>query len=108
MKIFMYMAAGRPILAPLLPEVQEVLRDGSNAVLVPPDRPHAAATALLDLLSRPSRATAIANRALADAQGYTWQARAARLSVFLRERLRLYFGLAGASSAPARFHPPAR
>jgi glycosyltransferase involved in cell wall biosynthesis len=104
MKIFMYMAAGRPILAPLLPEVQEVLRDGSNAVLVPPSQPHAAAAALLDLLARPSHAAAIADRALADAQGYTWQARATRLSVFLRERLQVYSGLPDASRAPARFH----
>ena len=37
LKIFEAMANGRPILASDLPAVREVLRDGHNALLAPPD-----------------------------------------------------------------------
>ncbi len=37
LKLFEYLAAGRPIVASDLPALREVLRDGANAWLVPPD-----------------------------------------------------------------------
>ena len=37
MKVFSYLAAGRPVLAPDLPDNREVLTDGENARLVPAD-----------------------------------------------------------------------
>ena len=43
LKLFSYLAAGRPILAPVAPDTAELLRDGENAVLVPPGAPDAAA-----------------------------------------------------------------
>ncbi len=87
MKTFQYLAAGRAILAPDLPDLREVLRDGANAVLVPPDAPDAAAAALRALLGDAPRRERLAAGALEDARRYTWDARAGRIAAFLRRRL---------------------
>jgi glycosyltransferase involved in cell wall biosynthesis len=92
MKLFNYMAAGRPILAPDLPDVREVLRDGSNAILVPPDDPEKAVGALRLLLTDPARGASLAERAREDARAYTWEARAGRLAAFIRQRYRAWQG----------------
>jgi len=49
-KLFSYLAAGRPILAPEAPDTAELLADGGNALLVPPGEPETAARALDRLL----------------------------------------------------------
>lgn len=87
MKLFLYLAARRPILAPATEDVREVLTDGINAVLVPPGNVDAATTALRALLSDPNRAAAIADAAARSAEHLTWDARAEKLDTFLRERL---------------------
>jgi glycosyltransferase involved in cell wall biosynthesis len=87
MKTFTYMGCGRPILAPDLPDVREVLVDDRNSVLVRPDRPREAADALRGLFRNPDRASRLARQAQLDSDRYTWNARAADLAVFLRERL---------------------
>lgn len=79
MKIFSYLAAGRVILAPTLPDLAEVLEHGKNAWLVPPDDPDAAATALRHLLAEPELAAALGRGALESAAGLTWRARAQKL-----------------------------
>lgn len=87
MKIFAYMAAGRPILAPDLPDVREVLVDSQNAVLVQPDQPREAAAALTALLRDPARAGALGEEARRQSRACTWETRAEGLARFLRERL---------------------
>ncbi len=87
MKLFLYLAAGRPILAPATEDVRELLRDGDNAVLVPPGDVNAASHALKQLLNDPARMQAIAERALRDAERLTWDARAEKIEIFLHERL---------------------
>ncbi|MHB8991587.1 MAG: glycosyltransferase, partial [Chloroflexota bacterium] len=47
MKLFEYMAARRPIVASRLPSLQEVLRDGENALLVEPDDPESLAKGIV-------------------------------------------------------------
>ena len=56
LKLFAYLAAGRPILAPDAPDTAELLRDGDNALLVPPGRPELAAAALDRILGEPGLA----------------------------------------------------
>lgn len=51
LKIFEYMAAGKPIVASRIGQVAEILEDGKNALLVPPENPEALAAALLRLKS---------------------------------------------------------
>jgi len=87
LKLFAYFAAGRPILAPVAPDTAELLRDGENALLVPPDRPELAAAALDRILADPVLAARLAAGALASAGALTWDARGAKIAEFLEARL---------------------
>jgi glycosyltransferase involved in cell wall biosynthesis len=87
MKLFSYLAAGRPILAPVAPDTAELLRDSETACLVPPDRPEAAAEALDRLLGDPRLAGTLAANAASLASGLSWDDRAARIKAFLEARL---------------------
>jgi glycosyltransferase involved in cell wall biosynthesis len=87
MKLFSYLAAGRAILAPRTPDVEEVLQDGETALLVPPDDRNAAATALKGLLSDAALRHSLASRASASAQHFTWADRAKLIASFLLARL---------------------
>ena len=80
LKVFEYMAAGKPILASDIPALREILRDGDTALLLPPEEPEAWAAAARALLSDPDRAAALGARARAALLSeYTWDARAARI-----------------------------
>jgi glycosyltransferase involved in cell wall biosynthesis len=85
LKVFEYMAAGKPILASDIPALREILRDGETALLLPPGEPAAWAAALRGLLRDPGRGAALgaAARAAFLAE-YTWDARAARILARLR------------------------
>ena len=82
MKIYGYLAAGRPILAPRLPDVEEVLTDGETACLVSPHDLNEATADLVRLLASPALQDRLARNARAKAVEYTWEARAKRLLDF--------------------------
>ncbi len=86
-KTFSYLAAGRPILAPDLPDTAELLEEGRNALLVEPDDPKAAANALRGLFADPARWMKLAETARKDGAALTWDARAERFEAFLRRRM---------------------
>lgn len=88
MKLYAYLAAGRPILAPVAPDTAELLGDRDNALLVPPDDPAAAARALDRILQEPGLAERLGRSALATAAGLTWDKRAEKIETFLSPRLR--------------------
>ncbi|MEK9164705.1 MAG: glycosyltransferase family 4 protein [Chloroflexota bacterium] len=75
LKMFEYMAAGRPIVASDLPALREVLRE-DNALLVPPDDANALADGLRRLLADDSLASRLATQARRDVEAYTWDNRA--------------------------------
>lgn len=79
LKLFEYMAAGRPVVASGLATVREVLRDGENALLYPPDDAGALATAVARLLEDPGLATRLADQAARDVREYAWNRRAERI-----------------------------
>ena len=79
LKLFDYMAAGAPIVASDLPTVREVLSDGDNALLVPPEDPAALATAIRRLLVNGGLADRLRRTAFEQVRAYTWDARAARI-----------------------------
>ena len=79
MKIFSYLAAGRPILAGQLPDVAEVLLDGDNARLVTPDAPDEAAQALRALLTDAALCERLSQGALRSAAELTWENRGRRV-----------------------------
>jgi len=85
MKTFLYLAVGRPILAPRLPDLEEVLEDGRNAILVPPDDLDVAAKRLRSLLADRELQERIGANARQDSLKFTWEARACRLAEFLRQ-----------------------
>jgi glycosyltransferase involved in cell wall biosynthesis len=87
LKLFLYLAAGRALLAPQAPDTAELLQDGRNAALVPPGDLPATVAALTRLAAEPARREVLAAGALATAAGLTWDARAERIHRFLAERL---------------------
>jgi glycosyltransferase involved in cell wall biosynthesis len=79
LKLFDYMAAGTPIVASDLPTVREVLADGDNALLVPPEDPTSMAAAMRRLLVNPGLAERLRRTAYEQVQALTWNARADRI-----------------------------
>lgn len=87
MKTFTYMAAGRAIIAPDLPDVREVLVHEKNALLVEPDRLDVAQSALLRLQRDPQFAQEIGRNAKMDSISATWTSRAEKILRFVERRL---------------------
>jgi glycosyltransferase involved in cell wall biosynthesis len=81
-KLFEYMASGRPIVATSLPSVRELLRDGENAVLVPPDSEDALYGGISLVLRDRELAARISSGALSEVRGYTWEERVKKLLGF--------------------------
>jgi glycosyltransferase involved in cell wall biosynthesis len=88
LKLFEYMAAGKPIVASNLSAVREVVRDGDTACLVPPGDDRALASGLARVLDDPAFAGRIARAAFDAAADYTWARRAERLEAVLTEATR--------------------
>ena len=80
MKIFSYLAAGRPILGAATPDVEEVLTNARTAMLVPPGDTDAAAAALRTVLTNTTLAASLASAAAEHARQYTWDGRARRIT----------------------------
>lgn len=85
-KTFLYLAAGRAILAPSTPDLTEILENGRNAILVRPDDPRAALASLRRLLADPDLRERIAEEARTNGRGLTWDHRAERVLKFIRRR----------------------
>lgn len=79
LKLFEYLAMGRPIVASDLPSIREVLTHEDSALLVPPGDSRALAAAIARLAADPALARRLADRALALAPRFTWDARGERL-----------------------------
>jgi len=77
MKVFEYMASGRPIIISDLPVLREVLRPGIDALMIPPEDPKAMIEALERLRNNPALGARLAASAWERAQSeFTWEARA--------------------------------
>jgi glycosyltransferase involved in cell wall biosynthesis len=87
LKVFFYMAAGRPILAGDTPDVREVLRHGENAFLCRPDCLDSLVCGIKTLISDTALASRLAARARADSQALTWNARANKIAAIVASRL---------------------
>lgn len=82
LKLFEYMASGRPIVASEVPALQEVL-DRTTAVWFKPDDAKDLARAVDRLLSNPDIADCLAQRAKQRVRAYTWEKRAQKIREFL-------------------------
>ncbi len=67
-------ALGLPIVATAVGGVPEMVHDGVDALLTPPDDPAALAQAILRLLQEPVLAERLSQAAIANAQRFTWPA----------------------------------
>jgi glycosyltransferase involved in cell wall biosynthesis len=86
LKLFEYLAVGRPIVASHLPSLREVLTDGVNARLVAPDDPAALRQGILGLLRDKDLAARLAATAQLDGASHTFAARARKLLEFVAVR----------------------
>jgi len=76
LKIFEYMAAGKPIVASRIGQVAEILEDGKTALLVPPEKPEALASALMRLRNDEKLGDRLGRQARETVQKkHTWKAR---------------------------------
>lgn len=82
LKLFSYMAAGRPIVASDLPSIREIL-DESTAVLVKPDDPQALADGIKKVLNDPAFGERLAAAAKEKVKNYTWEKRAKKILEFI-------------------------
>jgi glycosyltransferase involved in cell wall biosynthesis len=83
LKLFEYLAAGRPIVASNLPALREVLTDNVNALLVSPGSADALGDACMRLATDPALASRLARQAFDDAAKYSWDVRATRIEAVL-------------------------
>ncbi len=87
MKLFHYLAAGRPIVAPSTADVTELLEHDVNAALVEPGDIDAAVRAVRRLLANAAFAKKLARGGLETAKGASWDARADRIQRFVTQRM---------------------
>ena len=84
LKLFEYMAAGRPIVASDLPAFREILRDGENALLVEAGNPQALVAGITRIKHDPALGARLARQAAEEVREYTWARRAERLEALFR------------------------
>ncbi len=86
LKIFDYMAAARPIVAPDQPNIREILTHGVNALLFPPNDSAAMWDAVHRLANDPALRTRLGQAARAELEGsdYTWAGNARRIAALPR------------------------
>ena len=78
-KLFEYMATGRPIVATKLPTIQEILTDKVDSVLVEPDSACELKRGIELLLDDEKFASAISTKAYRDVKKYTWEERVKKI-----------------------------
>ena len=87
LKTYLYLAAGRAILAPDTPDLREVLTHGQNAILVAPDDILKAAQAMRALMADPGKRGRLGEQARESSRELTWARRADDILSFVRARL---------------------
>jgi phosphatidyl-myo-inositol alpha-mannosyltransferase len=81
------MAVGKPVVCSDIGGYRDVVRDGTDGLLVPPRDPQALAEALAGLLDNPARLAAMGEAAAAAARRYAWEVVAAEVAEVYRTAL---------------------
>jgi glycosyltransferase involved in cell wall biosynthesis len=79
LKLFEYMASGRPIVASRVPVLQDILTDGHNALFYTADDAVALARTIKRLMANAQLGGKLSEQACRDVQQYTWIHRAERI-----------------------------
>ncbi len=87
LKLFLYMASGRPILAGDTPDVRELLTHGENAFLCRPDRVDDLVAGVRALTDDAGLAARLAQAAQAGSRNFTWERRAHMIAGLLEAQL---------------------
>jgi glycosyltransferase involved in cell wall biosynthesis len=85
LKLFEYMAAGRPVVASDLPAIREVLQHEVTALLVEPGDAGAIAAGIRRLVDEPGLGDRLAGAAALAVRDYSWDRRAERIEVLLQQ-----------------------
>lgn len=85
LKLFEYMASGRPIVASDLPALREILRHEENALLVEAANPSALVAGIARVKEDRELGARLAAQARADVREFTWARRAERLEALFRD-----------------------
>jgi glycosyltransferase involved in cell wall biosynthesis len=83
-KLFEYMAVGKPIVASDLPSIREIIKNNVNGILVPPEEPEILGEAINRILDDNQLGSRLALQAKNDVKEFTWDKRAEKISSFLR------------------------
>ncbi len=83
-KTFLYLAVGRPILAPQQDDLSEILKDRENAILVPPDDIEQATLAVREIIGDKELQQKLSTNALRDSKEMTWEKRAGKIIQWIR------------------------
>ncbi|KKS38743.1 MAG: hypothetical protein A3G49_04945 [Candidatus Sungbacteria bacterium RIFCSPLOWO2_12_FULL_41_11] len=89
LKLFEYMASGRPIVASGTSAIQEVLVHKKNSWLVQPDDERALADGIAYIFENPSTAKLLVEEAKRDVENYTWEKRAKKIISSITTEVRL-------------------
>lgn len=79
LKLFEYMAVGRPVVASRIGQTADVIRHGQNGLLVPPGDAGALVEALMSLRTEPDVAHRLANAAAEEGKKHDWKRNAQRV-----------------------------
>lgn len=83
LKLFAYMASGKPIVASDLPSIREILNE-NNAMLIKPDDPKELVIGITKLLRNDYFSDKISKQALRDVKEYTWEKRVEKIINFIK------------------------
>ncbi len=86
-KVFQYLAAGRPIVTGDTPDTAEILKDGESSLRVAPDNLDALVQAIRTVLDDAALQRSLGAAGRERSLDLTWDARAGRLLEFMSERL---------------------
>lgn len=87
LKTFIYKAGGKPIIAPDIEDIREVLKNEETALLVPPDDDKAAIKGLQKLLDDERLRNRLGANAKSEMDSMTWELRAKNVLSFIEKRL---------------------
>lgn len=87
LKLFEYMAAGKPIVVSDLPSIREVIEHRTHAMMVEVENPFAFSQGINELLTDETRRRTMARNARTRAEQFTWYARAQKIAAFLGDHL---------------------
>ena len=87
MKLFQYLAAGRPLYVPDLPDTRELVLDGVHGRRTPPDDLEQNVRDLAELLADSVQAQTMGEACRKTAEELTWESRGRRLKAFIKARM---------------------